>query len=155
MFKKIADQIIHDLTLAGIGCYIYVEAKTTNSMYIRFEDPRMCSIRISDHQGYGQYKYKYNLRSDIKKSYTKKDDKVLRLYYCFADIEELIESVKKRRDLVATWKINPNWGYKVPKFLVGKTEVPKPKYIESPVPDHVYESNDYWAEINQMTYATT
>ena len=70
MFKKIAESIIEKLKQRGINSYIWCVA-TTGSVYIRFEDAKICSIRIGDHDGKEQWKYKFNLRADVKKHHAK------------------------------------------------------------------------------------
>lgn len=41
------------------------EAVTTNSIYLKFEDTKLGSIRISDHTGKSKYAYKLNIDSDV------------------------------------------------------------------------------------------
>lgn len=55
-----ANCMIHALTEHGVGCYIWHKA-TTGSVYIRFDDNRIGSVRIADHEGRSKLKYKYNL----------------------------------------------------------------------------------------------
>jgi len=46
--------------LADVGGYGHYEAQT-GSRYIRFQDPRVGSIRIGDHRGRPRYKFRWNL----------------------------------------------------------------------------------------------
>ncbi len=103
MMKKLANKLIERLSEEGIEAYIYTVAETTNSIYIRFKNERFRSIRLSDHTGYSRYQYKWNVRSDIKKSYKKFENNVLRFYYTPNDIELLIEDLKKRREQIKKW----------------------------------------------------
>lgn len=51
------------------GVYIYHVAKF-NSVYLKFDDPRMGSVRIADHYSKKDHlKYTWNIRLDIKNSY--------------------------------------------------------------------------------------
>lgn len=65
-FRRTADMIIEILGYYNIDCYLWSEAKSTGSCYIRFQDPRVGSIRISDHDGKKHFNYKYNVRFDIR-----------------------------------------------------------------------------------------
>lgn len=74
--------------LNSLGAYIYHES-VGGSVYIKFRDERMGSIRIADHPGRKKYKYRWNLRVDIEESRVK-FDKIKRWYYRVADFEEMM-----------------------------------------------------------------
>ena len=63
--KCIEKKIINYLSNLGISIHIY-HAFSTNSIYIKLDYGVLGSIRISDHDGKERYKYKYNVRTDIK-----------------------------------------------------------------------------------------
>lgn len=118
-FKKaedIANCVIDVLTERGVGCYIWRKA-TTGSVYIRFDDNRIGSIRIADHEGRSRLKYKYNLMIDGNFGRPKwvKDDGRWRCYAdakCYLDLCVLIvqqsEKVKQYSE--------PKFSYTIPKF---------------------------------------
>lgn len=64
----------------GIETYIYHVA-TTGSVYVKFTDERLRSIRIGNHNGRSKYRYKWNLRSDVKRHYTENDRGATRFYF--------------------------------------------------------------------------
>jgi hypothetical protein len=45
------------------------------------KDERLGSIRIADHNGRSRYRYKYNIRFDIKRSY-EEIDRGIKRFYC-------------------------------------------------------------------------
>lgn len=63
--EQITNDLILNLNECDIKCYLYHISSKRNSFYIRFEDARIGSIRISDHEGIDRYRFKYNLRSDM------------------------------------------------------------------------------------------
>ena len=49
----------------GINCDLNNKAVTTNSIYLKFQNSSLGSIRISDHTGKSKYAYKLNIGSDV------------------------------------------------------------------------------------------
>ena len=115
-FKTIAEIIIEELAKKGIKAYIWHTA-TTGSVYIRFEDNRMCSVRIGDHNGKKQLRYKYNIRSDItaKNKGWIKDNEIWRFYLPVDLWEELIPVLIQRNKDVQKWP-PARYKYKIPSF---------------------------------------
>lgn len=115
-FTDIANKIIKNLQVHNIKCYIWHEA-TTGSVYLRFEDNRMCSIRIGNHSGRDHLKYKYNLRSDIpiKQKRWVKDSGVWRCYIPLNQWKELIPILIERSEQIKTWE-ESKFSYTIPKF---------------------------------------
>lgn len=75
--------------------YIYHSA-TTGSVYIKFDDERLRSVRVADHPGRDKYKYKWNVRVDAKFSepWLEVDNGIERYYYPSRCIKELIKDIK-------------------------------------------------------------
>lgn len=48
--------------LKPLGAFLWHEAKTSDSIYIKFRDSRLGSIRLSDHNPRARYGYTYDLR---------------------------------------------------------------------------------------------
>jgi len=115
-FKDIADKLIIELAAKGIECYIWHLA-TTGSVYIRFKDSRMCSVRIGNHDGRDHLKYKYNLRDDISSNHKNwiKDGETWRYYLQLTKWKELIPELVKRHELIQTWP-ESKFQYKIPSF---------------------------------------
>lgn len=61
--QNVALQIIKKLKDTNIGSYPWYISKG-QSVYIRFDDPRMGSIRIADHKAKEKYKYKFNITNE-------------------------------------------------------------------------------------------
>jgi hypothetical protein len=114
-FKPLAQQLIKELNQHDLGAYLW-SAATTGSCYIRFADSRMCSIRIGDHDGREKYKYKFNLRSDISKAYSEKDNGIIRFYFPINDTAGLMAEVLKRKEAVMTWTGESKFTYGIPSF---------------------------------------
>lgn len=116
LFKNIADKLILLLKENEIDAYIWHEA-TTGSIYIRFNDERMCSIRIGDHEGKEKLKYKFNIRTDLKlsKGIWKKDDNIWRYYLPIHLWKEIIPILIKRKEEVKNWN-ESKYKYNIPSF---------------------------------------
>ena len=114
--ENVANNLIFELTQLKIGCYIWHIA-TTDSVYIRFKDNRMGSIRIGDHDGREKLKYKWNLRNDLKPRNCgwKKDDKTWRYYLPLTQWKELIPVLQKRHEEVQIWP-ESKFEYGIPSF---------------------------------------
>lgn len=116
LFTDIAYKLIKELKEKGIEAYVWHTA-TTGSVYIRFSDNRMCSIRIGNHDGRERLKYKFNLRSDMKKDHKKwvKDDKVWRCYIRLDQWRELIPILEDRHKQIQSWP-DAKYQYNIPSF---------------------------------------
>ena len=112
----IADKLVEELNANKIRCYIWHRA-TTGSVYIRFNDQRMGSVRLGDHEGRGKLKYKFNLRSDFPMHYNKwkKDENVWRHYLSIDQWRELIPILNKRKEDVKAYP-EAKYEYKIPSF---------------------------------------
>jgi hypothetical protein len=94
--KKLADQIAKSLKKHGFILQRY-NSHGTNSIYLKLDYGVSHSLRISDHRGKKHLSYRFNLLTDIDKSYTEKEE-YERRYYCKSDIEKLISDVLEHRD---------------------------------------------------------
>lgn len=114
--NELADKVVSELLSNGIECYVYHRA-TTGSVYIRFKDQRMCSIRLGDHNGRGKLKYKYNIRVDLPLGYNKwqKDGDIWRLFLSSDQWKEIVPVLLKRKDEVKLWSTT-KYSYKTPSF---------------------------------------
>lgn len=114
--KEAADLIVEALNESGVGCYIWHIA-TTGSIYIRFEDNRIGSVRIGNHQGRSKLKYKYNLRTDLGLNGVKwiKDDNVWRCYIPLLKWDELVKILIDRSEQVKSWP-QSKFQYTIPSF---------------------------------------
>jgi len=115
-FKKIAEELVHELDEVGISAYIWHIA-TTGSVYIRFEDNRIGSVRIGDHNGRSKLKYKFNVRSDLKTGFKKwmKDGEIWRYYIHFDIWKDLVDVIIKRSHDVQKFE-KGKYSYAIPKF---------------------------------------
>lgn len=115
-FKEIADKLISELEKKEIEAYVWHVAKT-GSVYIRFSDSRMCSVRLGDHNGRSKLKYKYNLRSDIKPDECgwKKDDGTWRYYLSIKDWRKMVYALEDRHHQIQDWP-ESKFKYTIPKY---------------------------------------
>lgn len=74
-------------------CY----AKTTRSVYLKLDYGVCCGIRISDHKGKKQYRYKFNLIKQYKGPKQVNDKGYIRLFYDYKNTEELVNDVQLER----------------------------------------------------------
>lgn len=103
MNKKIEKALRKILTeLKELEPYIYHKSYTTNSVYVKFKNERLRSLRISDHDGYDKYKYKWNIRSDVNKMYVDNDNNIKRFYYPLSDfgISWFIKTILKGAKII-------------------------------------------------------
>ena len=116
LHESIAKKLILELTSLGIKCYVWHMA-TTGSVYIRFEDNRMCSIRIGDHDGREKLKYKFNIRTDkkIKEKKWVKDGETWRLYIPHNQWKEIIPHLQERFEQIKSWP-ESKFKYGIPSF---------------------------------------
>lgn len=95
--EVLRDIVLHEL--APLGAYIYHEAKPNGrfksdpSIYIKFRNPKLRSLRIGDHDGREKYKYKWNLRTDGREG-IEKDNGVTRFYYHANAVLDLCKHIK-------------------------------------------------------------
>lgn len=93
MFEATAlrDLLLEDL--AELKPYVYYEAKT-GSIYIKFEDKRIGSLRIGDHQGRQKYRYRWNLWvGSMDLAYAENDRGVRRWHYSAVDVDRMVEHI--------------------------------------------------------------
>lgn len=88
--ERIVNIILRELS--SLGAYVYHKSKY-NSVYIKFNDPELRSLRIGDHEGRAKYRYKWNLRFDLD-SKTLVDNGVTRFYYNIFDLTKMINHIK-------------------------------------------------------------
>ena len=93
--QNAADYLISQLKEKGFELQRY-DAKP-KSIYIKLDYGASKSIRISDHEGYEYLSYRYNVRSDIGKGYSriqkKRNRKCLRKYYALSELDKLLEDI--------------------------------------------------------------
>lgn len=98
VFSVIADKLIIELKKEGIGAYVWHVA-TTGSVYVRFEDHRIGSVRIGDHTGIDKYQYKFNIRSDMNgKGQWRKPENTWRYFQPMQTWREIIPLIVKRAE---------------------------------------------------------
>ena len=116
MFEDIAKRLITELAAKGINAYIWHSA-TTGSVYIRFEDVRIGSVRLGDHNGREKLKYKFNIRNDIGRKHKTwvKDDGVWRYYVLAHNWKQIIPVLVDRANEVKKWD-KPKFQYTIPYF---------------------------------------
>lgn len=102
--KQIAEDLILNLNDLDIECYIYYESRLKNSYYIRFEDARIGSIRISDHNGRDKYRYKYNIRADLNTTgQWQKIDGKWSFFISTKNWTKMVDIILERTDYLKQW----------------------------------------------------
>ena len=115
-FTKIANKIIAELQKEGVTAYLWHKA-TTGSVYVRFEDPRIGSIRIGNHNGRDQYQYKFNVRSDMKgNGRWIKPEKTWRYFQPLETWKDIIPVIVKRAQDVAQQGTPVRYQYGIPSW---------------------------------------
>lgn len=90
--KQIANKVISELS--DLGAYIANESYSTNSIYIKFNDERLRSLTIRDHNTIKKYRYKWNIRLDKKKSYEQIDKGAKRFIFSVNDLDKFYERIR-------------------------------------------------------------
>ena len=90
-FESITDCVMSGLM--ELRPYIYYKA-ATGSIYIKFKDKRLLSLRIGDHRGREKYKYKWNLRKDINEICKYLDRGTMRYVYPWNKVNIMISDIK-------------------------------------------------------------
>lgn len=93
--SHIADLLCKRLIKAGFIVHRY-DAYSTDSIYLKLDCGVCNSIRISNHNGKGYLKYRYNIGTDIKKR-QKRQDRFPRYYYPVSDVEVLFSQICRDR----------------------------------------------------------
>lgn len=94
---RIVNRFLEHATEAGLKPRVTNWADS-GSVYIKFDDYRLRSLRISTHGGKRdrldetreRYRYKWNLRQDVTRNYTRRDRGVVRFFFGWNEIEQLV-----------------------------------------------------------------
>lgn len=115
-FTKIANELIELLKKEGINAYIWHTA-TTGSVYVRFEDPRIGSVRIGNHDGREKYQYKFNIRADKKgEGFWTKSQNIWRYYQPLHSWHKIIPVIVKRQKDVTERGTPAMYQYGIPSY---------------------------------------
>ena len=116
IFEDIANKLVIELKEVNIEAYIWHVA-TTGSVYIRFNDNRIGSVRLGNHDGREKLKYKFNIRNDmgLKSGKWIKDEDKWRYYIPCEKWKELIPILQKRSEEVKQWE-ESKFSYTIPNF---------------------------------------
>jgi hypothetical protein len=93
--------------LKALGANLYHVSKY-DSIYIRFRNKRLRSLRIADHNGREKYKYKWNLVLHGE-TRTEVDMGISRNYYNIDDIDLLIEELERQESRLTSYNIFEPW----------------------------------------------
>jgi hypothetical protein len=116
LFLDIANKLIEELAKHDIKAYIW-HAATTGSVYIRFEDCRVGSVRLGNHDGREKLKYKFNIRNDIGSRHKTwiKDNGIWRYFVLAHKWKEIIPVLIQRYQEVQKWE-KTKFNYTIPYF---------------------------------------
>ena len=96
--QALANKIIKIAKVKGFVVQRY-DAYSTNSVYLKLDYGVANSIRIGDHDGKKHLSYKFNLLTNIDKSYVEHGE-YQRSYYCVEDFEKLIDDILNNKNNV-------------------------------------------------------
>ncbi len=88
--KQVANHLTNDLK--SLKPYYYCKAQS-GSIYIKFADDRLRSIRIADHPGIKKYHYKWNLIKGWQESNQQPQSKYTRFFYSWDDYQSMVEHI--------------------------------------------------------------
>lgn len=92
--------IIKELSKRGVVVHRY-DAKSSNSIYLKFDWGVAHSLRISDHKGIQKYHYRFNLIQGTSKVITVSyRNKNYSNYYPFREIYKCVEDIISNREVV-------------------------------------------------------
>lgn len=115
-YSKLAKTVVQKLKKEGIDCYVWHNAKY-GSAYIRFQDSRIGSVRIADHQGRQHLGYRWNIRSDFPTGHAKwhKVNGRWRYYVHAGNWVDMVPYIVERKKEVEQWGGTP-MEYFIPEF---------------------------------------
>ena len=89
--RNIVETLLRELK--SISPYIY-HVSRWNSVYLKFQDKRLGSVRIGDHSGREKYRYKWNIEigGETRIEY---HDGVKRFYFADSNIPSFISRIKQ------------------------------------------------------------
>jgi len=93
--KQLAKQVVKAAKEHGFVVQRY-DAYSTQSVYLKLDYGVSNSIRISNHAGKKHLAYRFNLLTDIEKSYTQHGTHQ-RNFYCHEDVQMLINDIVRHR----------------------------------------------------------
>jgi len=93
MTNEEALEIVLD-ELADLEPYVYHRA-ATGSIYVKFKERRLRSLRIANHNGRSKYSYKWNLRSDISRRYDRTDKGKKRIFFPTSEIKIMCHAIQR------------------------------------------------------------
>lgn len=94
--RNIVKTLLSELKL--LSPYIY-HVSRWNSVYLKFKDIRLCSVRIGDHNGREKYRYKWNIEVDGK-TRIDNDNNARRFYFSDSDLNAFILRIKQYKTTI-------------------------------------------------------
>lgn len=94
--KVIVEYILD--TLEDLGAWIYYISRY-DSVYIKFANEELRSIRVADHKGRSKYRYKWNLELNGDESRIIYDRGVERHFYKLVDLNLMIDDIRIKADI--------------------------------------------------------
>lgn len=93
--EEFSNKLARRLVEAGFVVFRY-DASSTASVYLKLDHGVCNSIRISNHEGKGHLKYRYNIGPHIGKRHMEVD-RFPRYYYPMWDVDALVEQILSDR----------------------------------------------------------
>ena len=89
----VAREIIEELS--DLGAYISNAAVNTKSIYIKFKNPKMLSLRVSDHKGKSKYSFRWNIMIGGK-DFQKRDRGKIRAFYNENELQYFYKDIREK-----------------------------------------------------------
>lgn len=90
--------------LVDLGLVITYAARTTTSVYMKFEDKRLGTLTVRDHKGKPKYKYRWNIVIGYNGNSRVRDNGYVRDFFNETEIDRFMEAIRayhcaiRRRD---------------------------------------------------------
>ena len=87
-------------TLSGMGCMVHrYDAVSTSSVYLKVDAGVACSIRLSDHEGHYNLKYRFNYLAHVPgEAVEHVQDGIDRYFYQAGAVDQMIEDILELRE---------------------------------------------------------
>lgn len=89
---RLARRLLVDLE--GLGCWLYKQA-LTGSTYLKFAEACMGSVRVADHPGKSEYRYRWNLDVTMTGCRSIVDRGVTRHFYGPDSYDQMLHDIRQ------------------------------------------------------------
>lgn len=125
--ERAASYIVEKCRKSGIVVHRY-NAKSSNSIYLKFDWGVAQSLRISDHKGIEKYHYRFNLIQGLKDKITVSyRNNTYSNYYPFRSVYDCLEDILENREKIIEKNGIEKYGLKMSKIESQINRLPREK----------------------------